>query len=149
MKPKALAGLALIAVFAFLLFRSFGSQVGGYMDFAEAQDSGAEAHVVGTWVKERPVSYDPDANVFTFVMKDEQGMERVVRYHNPKPANFEQATQVVVQGKAHGPEFAASHILVKCPSKYNDGKGYGDPSQHPAGVPMTPAAAVPAAAPGT
>ncbi|MBE2186416.1 MAG: cytochrome c maturation protein CcmE [Rhodothermales bacterium] len=137
MKPKALAGLALIAVFAFLLFRSFGQQVGGYMDFAEAQRTDTEAHVVGTWVKDQPVSYDPASNVFSFVMQDEQGEKRTVRYHNPKPANFEQAQQVVVMGKADGDAFTASHILVKCPSKYNDGREYGDPAQHPEGVPMT------------
>lgn len=142
MKPKAVAGLALLAVFAFLLFRSFGQQVGGYMDFAEAQRTDAEAHVVGTWVKDRPVSYDPSSNIFSFVMQDEKGVQRTVRYHNPKPANFEQAQQVVVMGKSAGTDaFTASHILVKCPSKYNDGREYGDPAQHPAGVPMTPPAA--------
>lgn len=144
MKPKALVGVALLAVFAFLLFRSFGQQVGGYMDFAEAQRVDAEAHVVGTWVKTQPVTYDPTANVFSFVMQDDKGVQRTVRYHNPKPANFEQAAQVVVMGKPDGSDaFTASHILVKCPSKYNDGQEYRDPSEHPAGVPMTP---VPAAA---
>ena len=123
MKPKALAGLALLAVFTFLLFRSFGSQVGGYMDFAEAQRTGSEAHVVGTWVKTAPVAYDRDRNVFSFTMKDERGAERTVVYHNPKPANFEDAEQVVVQGKVEGTAFVADHILVKCPSKYNDARG--------------------------
>ena len=122
MKPKSIAALALLAVFSVLLVRSFGAQVGGYMDFAEAERAGTSAHVVGTWAKEQPVSYDRDANVFTFSMRDEDGALRTVRYRNPKPANFEDAQQVVVEGKAVGAAFEADKILVKCPSKYNDGR---------------------------
>ena len=44
---------------------------------------------------------------------------RVV-YNNPKPANFEDAESVVVEGKMNGDVFEAEYILVKCPSKYND-----------------------------
>lgn len=120
MKIKTLAGLTMLAVFAFLLFRSFGAQVGGYMDFAEAERTGSNAHVVGTWVAEVPTRYDRDTNVFQFVMQDEKGQQRTVRYHNPKPANFEDAEQVVIEGYAQGDAFVAEHILVKCPSKYND-----------------------------
>ena len=125
------------SVFSVLLFRSFGKQVGGYMNFAQATESGTDAHVVGTWVKEGRLDYDRAANVFTFEMRDDAGQRRTVRYHNPKPANFEQAQQVVVQGRAQGDVFVAEHILVKCPSKYNDGRTPG--ATHPDNIPMTPA----------
>lgn len=128
MKPKALAALAVLVVFSFLLLRSFGGQVGGYMSFDEAERTQAEAHVVGTWVKDGAFAYDRAANVFTFEMLDEKGQRRLVRYHNPKPANFEEAQQVVVQGRTEGSAFVASHILVKCPSKYNDGRGLEGPA---------------------
>ncbi len=131
MKPKTIAGIALLGVFSFLLFRSFGAQVGGYMDFAEAARTGANAHVVGMWVEDVPFTYDRDANVFQFVMEDEQGARRTVRYHNPKPPNFEDADQVVVEGSVGpGDTFVADHILVKCPSKYNDTQAFeGAPTQ--------------------
>ena len=122
MKPKAIAGLLVLAVFSLLLIRSFGKQVGGYMDFAEAADAGTTAHVVGTWVKEGRFDYDRASNIFTFEMLDEKGQRRIVEYHNPKPANFEEAQQVVVEGRAEGSAFVADKILVKCPSKYNDGR---------------------------
>jgi cytochrome c-type biogenesis protein CcmE len=44
---------------------------------------------------------------------------RVV-YPNPRPANFEDAERVVVDGRMEGDTFMAEHILVKCPSKYNE-----------------------------
>lgn len=123
MKWKTIIGLAAMIGFGALLFVNFGNQVGGYMNFEEASRSGTEAHVVGTWVKDRPTRYNRSKNVFMFYMKDQTGAVEKVRYNNPKPANFEEAEQVVVQGKATGDVFVADHILVKCPSKYNDAKG--------------------------
>ncbi len=120
MKPKTIIGLLLIVGFTSMLFMSFGEQVGGYMDFEEARDSGSRAHVVGEWVKADHFQYDRTQNLFTFTMQDDKGEIRQVRYHNPKPPNFEDAEKVVVEGKMDGDVFVAEHILVKCPSKYND-----------------------------
>ncbi len=123
MKWKTVIGLASMLGFGVLLFVNFGSQVGGYMNFEEAARTGASAHVVGTWAKDRPTRYDRAQNVFTFYMRDEAGTVRKVRYNNPKPANFEEAEKVVVQGSNQDGAFVADDILVKCPSKYNDAKG--------------------------
>lgn len=120
MKWKTIIGLAAMLGFGTLLFVNFGSQVGGYMNFEQASTTGASAHVVGTWVEDRPTHYDRTRNVFTFYMRDEAGSVRKVRYNNPKPANFEEAEQVVVQGRTDGDVFVAENILVKCPSKYNE-----------------------------
>lgn len=123
MKLKTIIGLAVMAGFAGLLFLNFGSQVGGYMSFDQAASSDAKAHVVGTWVEDMPTEYDRSANVFTFHMRDQNGNIQRVRYANPKPANFEDATEIVVEGYAQNEAFVAEHILVKCPSKYNETKG--------------------------
>jgi cytochrome c-type biogenesis protein CcmE len=123
MQKKTLVGLVAMIGFAGLLLFNFGSQVGGYMNFEQASENGARAHVVGTWVEDRPTRYDRTDNVFTFYMRDEAGTVRKVRYENPKPANFEEAEQVVVEGTASAQTFEAESILVKCPSKYNETKG--------------------------
>ena len=123
MKWKSILGLVAMAGFAGLLLFNFGNQVGGYMNFKQAEKSGNQAHVVGTWVEDRPTHYDRAQNVFTFYMRDQTGTVHKVRYPNPKPSNFEQAEQVVVEGQMKDEAFAAHHILVKCPSKYNDAKG--------------------------
>ena len=41
-----------------------------------------------------------------------------VVYHGIVPGNFDQATSVVLKGKADGDYFVADQMLVKCPSKY-------------------------------
>jgi len=140
MKWKSIIGLIAMAGFAGLLLFNFGNQVGGYMDFEQAAQSGNQAHVVGTWVEDRPTRYDRSANVFTFYMRDKTGTVRRVRYPNPKPANFEQAEKVVVEGEMKGKAFAAHHILVKCPSKYNEAKGLKQQARNASSTPSSPQA---------
>ena len=120
MKPKTIVGLVLLVGFTALLLLNFGQQVGGYMNFEEAERTGAQAHVVGQWVRDQHFRYDRDRNLFSFYMQDEAGAVRLVHYANPKPPNFEDADQLVVEGTTQGDVFVADHILVKCPSKYND-----------------------------
>ncbi len=139
MKPKTIIGVVMLAAFTFLVMRSFGEQVGGYMDFTEAADSQARAHVVGQWVRAQPTTYDRDSNTFSFFMQDEGGTVRQVYYANPKPANFEDAMQVVVEGQMEGDVFAAEHILIKCPSKYNDEREFQDAAP-PQAAPTQPTA---------
>ena len=109
-----------IAAFSSVLLFSFGRQVGGYMDFAEAEATGSRAHVVGEWVQRDQAHYDPTSNLFTFYMQDDKGEVRPVRYANIKPASFDDAEKLVVEGHLEGEVFVAEHILMKCPSKYND-----------------------------
>ena len=135
MRPKTIVGLVLIVSFTSLLFLNFGQQVGGYMNFAEAEESGTKAHVVGMWVDADRFHYDASSNVFTFQMEDEAGNVREVRYGNPKPANFEDAEKVVIDGYAEGNHFVAENILVKCPSKYNDASGLEE-YEYQAGTPV-------------
>lgn len=119
-KKKTIVGVVIMVAFGSLLLMNFGEQVGGYMDFDQAAVSGSRAHVVGEWVRDDHFEYNASSNTFSFMMKDGQGSVRKVLYNNPKPPNFEDAESVVVEGSMDGEVFRAEHILVKCPSKYND-----------------------------
>ena len=121
-KKKTIVGVVVMGAFASLLLMNFGEQVGGYMNFTQAGETGSRAHVVGQWVRSEHFQYDPSSNQFSFLMEDDQGSVMRVVYNNPKPANFEDAESVVVEGKVEGDVFHAEHILIKCPSKYNDAR---------------------------
>lgn len=123
MRTKTIVGIVLIVAFTSVLLMNFGQQVGGYMNFEEAEASGSTAHVVGDWVTERAFAYDANTNVFSFHMKDENGTIREVHYNQPKPPNFEDAEKLVVEGKVMDDIFVAENILMKCPSKYNSADG--------------------------
>ncbi len=131
MKRKTLVGLIAMAGFFCLLLFSFESQVGGYMSFAQAVESQARAHVIGDWVARDETRYDPAQNLFSFFMRDEEGAVRQVHYYDVKPATFEDAEQVVVQGRIEGDIFVAEDILIKCPSKYNDARALQGEAETP------------------
>jgi cytochrome c-type biogenesis protein CcmE len=97
-----------------------------YADFTEAfTHVGKEFHVVGKLNKEKETTYNPQENPdkFVFYMKDDKGIEKKVILLKSKPQDFERSEQIVLIGKAQGEDFVANDILMKCPSKYNDGKG--------------------------
>ncbi len=119
-KPRTIFSLIALIGFTSLLFFSFGERVSGYMYFSDAEASGSYAHVVGYWVQPETAFYNPNENLFIFHMKDEEGTIRKVHYHNTKPASFESAEKLVVEGYLDGEIFNAEHILMKCPSKYSE-----------------------------
>jgi cytochrome c-type biogenesis protein CcmE len=124
MKKIHIIGIIIIAVAIGAILTTLNS-TSTYASFAEATESpDSEFHVVGKLDKEKETTYDPktDANIFTFYMIDNAGMEKKVILHKNKPQDFERSEQIVLIGKISGDEFHASDILMKCPSKYNDGK---------------------------
>ena len=96
-----------------------------YVGFAEAEaNPGKEFHVVGMLNKEKGMDYNPqlDANKFSFYLRDSLGVEKKVIYNGTKPQDFERSERIVIVGKSAGSEFNATQILMKCPSKYNNGQ---------------------------
>jgi cytochrome c-type biogenesis protein CcmE len=124
MKKIHIVGIIVIAVAIGVIFTSLQSNA-TYSDFAEAiANPDTEYHVVGKLDKEAPVVYDPKINAdeCSFMMKDNKGIEKRVVLHKSVPQDFKKSEQIVLIGKMQGDEFHANEILMKCPSKYNDGK---------------------------
>jgi cytochrome c-type biogenesis protein CcmE len=124
MKKTHILGIVIIAVAIGAILTTLNS-TSTYASFKEAAESNdQEFHIVGKFDKQKEHLYDPkvDANVFTFYMIDNKGTECKVILHKNKPQDFERSEQIVLIGKMKGNEFHASDILMKCPSKYNDGK---------------------------
>ena len=124
MKKTHIALIVIIAVAIGALIATMGSS-STYADFKMASENpDTEYHVVGKRAQEKPTEYNPAVNTdeFIFYMVDNKGEEHKVVLHKSKPQDFERSEQVVVIGKMKGDEFEASDILMKCPSKYNDGK---------------------------
>jgi len=125
MKKTHIIGILIIAV-AFGVIVTSLSNNSTYASFKEATAHQDRVyHVVGKLDKTKPFLYDPhlNANLFTFYLIDRDGTERKVTLGKPKPDDFERSEQIVVIGNAvNGDEFQAKDVLMKCPSKYQDGK---------------------------
>jgi cytochrome c-type biogenesis protein CcmE len=79
--------------------------------------------VVGQLNKDKEITYNPEENadILMFYMIDKEGTEKKVILNQSKPQDFERSEEIVIKGKAVGDEFYATDMLLKCPSKYNDG----------------------------
>ena len=123
MKKTHIIGVAVIAVAIGAILATV-SDSSTYASFNQAvAHPGKEYHVVGKLMLDKEMAYDPQVstNLFTFYMTDIEGTETKVHFKGSKPQDFEKSEQVVLIGNYNGHVFVANKILMKCPSKYNDG----------------------------
>lgn len=123
MKKIHIVGIIVIAVAIGVIFTSLQSNA-SYADFTEAMaNPDTEYHVVGTLNKTIPIHYNPTLNAdeCSFFMKDHHGVEKKVVLHKSVPQDIEKSEQIVLIGHVKGDVFDANDILMKCPSKYNNG----------------------------
>jgi cytochrome c-type biogenesis protein CcmE len=124
MKKTHIIGIVVIAVAIGAILATV-SDSSTYASFNQAvANPGSEYHVVGRLNKAKEMVYDPQVstNLFTFYMTDNEGTETKVHFKGSKPQDFEKSEQVVLIGNYNGQVFVAEKILMKCPSKYNDGQ---------------------------
>jgi len=122
-----LIGGALVIAFLAYGATSFKNNLTPYVSFDEAMKTASRVQVAGALVEGSSNYVDEDQKLH-FVIVDEAGVEMAVRYSDVKPANFEEATQIVAVGSWRGNAFDAENLLVKCPSKYQGVDD--DPSTH-------------------
>lgn len=118
MKPRYIIGAIVALALGIMGWFALDSSAIEYTNIQRAERLGSTVQIVGTWVKEQGSTYDADADLFRFTMADEQGKQIPVVLHGPKPNNFEIAVSVVVKGRVENGTLHASHVLTKCPSKY-------------------------------
>jgi cytochrome c-type biogenesis protein CcmE len=124
MKKLHIVGIVVIAIAIGVIVASL-KNTSTYADFTEAiSNPDKEFHVVGKLDKTQPQIYEPKINPdeFLFSMVDNKGVIKQVVLHKSRPQDFEKSEQIVLIGKMQGDNFHANDILMKCPSKYNDGK---------------------------
>ncbi len=122
MKKSHIIGILMIIAAGLTITMAVGN-TSQYVNFSKAAESpDREFHIVGQWVKDKGLIYNPekDPNYFAFYLKDDHSEVRKVVLHNNKPQDFEKSEKIVVVGKITSVDFEASSILMKCPSKYAD-----------------------------
>ncbi|MBL4577093.1 MAG: cytochrome c maturation protein CcmE [Flavobacteriales bacterium] len=124
MKKTSIIGIVVIAL-AIGAIVSTINDAGTYVTFAKARNNpNIEFTVIGELNKAKEIIYEPevDANLFSFYVVDKEGAEQKIIFHGTKPQDFERSEQITIQGKMIDDAFICTKILMKCPSKYNDGK---------------------------
>ena len=121
MKLKYVIGIGIILIFIVFGALSFRKNLTPYVGFNEAKSSNSSVQIIGEVLPEE-TKYDLENQKFYFTLKDPKGEKMNIVFNGVKPANFEQATNIVVIGKYQDGVFLADQVLVKCPSKYQGAK---------------------------
>ena len=135
MKKTHIIALVVIAIAITMIISTIGD-ASTYASFKEANEMAQNGdkgsiHVVGELIKGtdgKPLGmkYEPsvDPNHFEFMMRDSLNNEELVVFKQPKPQDMDKSEKVVVVGHMdlNTKHFEAEQILLKCPSKYNNGE---------------------------
>lgn len=118
-KFQIVALIAIVAAVVILI--SASKEVSTYATFNMAQD-GNRVKITGEMAKNKAMEYRPDIdpNIFTFFLKDSDGVEKQVVLAKAKPQDIERAESIVLTGSLKDDVFYADEILTKCPSKYKN-----------------------------
>jgi cytochrome c-type biogenesis protein CcmE len=139
MKKSSVIILAVVLVIVIgMLAKLMGA--GNYSTFADAAEkSGQNVTIIGQLNKSKPIMYDPqiNANRTEFYVVDKSEVEQKVVFHDAKPRDIEKSEEITMEGRMIDGEFHAVHILLKCPSKYEENKlGMKDPVETSFGAPI-------------
>lgn len=134
MKKSHIIALGVIAIAISMIISTIGD-ASTYLSFKEAKEIAEKGdtkavHVVGELPRNAQgevfgIKYEPsiNPNQFEFLMVDSLNTQYRVIHSQPKPQDIEKSEKVVVVGRMNldGGYFEADKILLKCPSKYNNG----------------------------
>ncbi len=128
-----IGGLVVAAALIYLIVSSLTSSAQYYMTVKELQGKGpamvGRSLRVSGFVIGDSIAYNPAASSLSFNIVDTRDeltspqkteMLKVV-YNGPKPDLLQNEAQAIAEGKLN-PDgtFTATHLLLKCPSKYED-----------------------------
>jgi cytochrome c-type biogenesis protein CcmE len=115
---KVIFGLVIFAMFGMVSYAMMNDDI-PVLNYNEAMLHSGKFQIIGLPIANK-FSYDEKAQLFTFSLLDNSGVEFNVQYAGVKPGNYDQATEIVVVGHTAKDlkTVIADRILVKCPSKY-------------------------------
>lgn len=124
MKKIHIIIILLVAVVSAILVSTYTASVDS-ATFAQAKEQGKQVKIVGSFDKTQEIEYDAmtNADLTVFYVTDKEGKTERVNLIDKKgkPMGLEQSESVTIEGKYDSDgNFHASHLLMKCPSKYNE-----------------------------
>ena len=131
MKTTHIIGIIVVAIAVTVIITTAGN-TSSYVTFAEASamahnGNNKKIHVVGRLKKDTEGNFTgiepgPDHLSVSFIMVDNNQTEQNVYFREPMPPDLLKSEQVVVIGAFRDGIFVADKILLKCPSKYQEGE---------------------------
>jgi cytochrome c-type biogenesis protein CcmE len=114
---KIILSFIVVVMFALVSYTMLSDGI-PVITFDEAISKSGKFQIKGIPIKEKN-DYDMDNKIFNFYLMDDKNQEFAVHYKGIRPANYDQANEIIVIGHYNKENYVmAEKLLVKCPSKY-------------------------------
>jgi cytochrome c-type biogenesis protein CcmE len=125
-KMKFVVGGVMIALaIVYLIYTGIQSSSAYFLTVSELYAKGEAmqnrtVRVAGA-VDAETITFDNRDLILTFDVLDEDGERMAVVFNGPKPDQMREGAEAIVEGKYDGNVFTAQTLLLKCPSRYEEG----------------------------
>ncbi|MFQ5578593.1 MAG: cytochrome c maturation protein CcmE [Anaerolineae bacterium] len=118
-------GLVIAAAIAYLIFTGIQSTSAYFLTVSELYGKGQE--IIGRQVRvsgmvdAETIDYNHKELILAFDVMDEGGKHLPVVFNGPKPDQMREGAEAIIEGTFDGSTFQAKSLLLKCPSRYEEG----------------------------
>ncbi len=125
-KVKFIVGGVLIALAIFyLIYTGISSNSAYFLTVDELYAKGDVMHNrtvrVAGMVDAETIDFDNRDLILAFDVTSDSGERMHVVFNGPKPDQMREGAEAILEGKYNGDEFQAQSLLLKCPSRYEEG----------------------------
>lgn len=125
-KTKFIIGGVVIALaIVYLIYNGFQSNAAYFLTVDELHTKGEAVYsqtvrVSGT-VDAKTIDFNNRDLILAFDVTSENGDRMHVIFNGPKPDQMREGAQAILEGKYDGDVFTAKSLMLKCPSRYEEG----------------------------
>lgn len=118
-------GVVIVLAIIYLIYTGIQSTSAYFLTIDELyaqSDTMVNAQVrVSGMVNAETIDYNHKDLILKFNIFGENGQELPVVFNGPKPDQMREGAEAIVEGKFDGTTFEAKTLLLKCPSRYEEG----------------------------
>jgi cytochrome c-type biogenesis protein CcmE len=120
-----IGGMMIVLAIAYLIYTGMQSTAAYFLTIDELYAKGAAienrtVRVAGK-VDAATINFNSRDLSLTFEVVSETGQRLPVIFNGPKPDQMREGAEAILEGKYDGQTFTAQSLLLKCPSRYEEG----------------------------
>ena len=120
-----LGGTVLVLALIYLVYTGIQSTAAYFLTIDELYAKGTAMHDrtvrVSGKVDEATINFNNRDLILKFEVMSESGERLPVVFNGPKPDQMREGAEAILEGKYDGEIFTAQSLLLKCPSRYEEG----------------------------
>lgn len=118
-------GVAIALAVIYLIYTGIASNSAYFLTVDELYGKGDAMHNrtvrVAGMVDANTIDFDNRDLILQFDVTSDTGARMPVVFNGPKPDQMREGAEAILEGKYNGEIFTAQSLLLKCPSRYEEG----------------------------